>query len=195
MTIMNDAKLEEEIDLLFQSWHEEFDKLWAEHFKIPKIFILMHSFWAKYILFVLKNYRGVIFQDTEEGYKIWRGTDLSFKNWREDFDLFWTEHSKVSKILTLMGSFWAKYILLELKNYRGVIEEWCKIWRKNDLWFGKWHEEFDKFSPEHSKVLKLELWWDPFVQSKKCMSLKFTKYLCVMSVKVDAKIETESWRF
>ena len=86
MTIMNDAKFEEEIDLLFQSWHEEFDKSWAEHFKIPKIFILMHSFWAKYILFVLKNYRGVIFQDTEEGYQIWRGIDLSFKNWREDFD-------------------------------------------------------------------------------------------------------------
>ena len=43
-------------------------------------------------------------------------------------------------------------------------EEWWKIWRKSDLWFGKWHEEFGKLSPEHLKVSKLGLWWDPFAQ-------------------------------
>ena len=40
----------------------------------------MGSFWAKYILFELKKYRGVIFPETEEGYKILRGTDLSFQS-------------------------------------------------------------------------------------------------------------------
>ena len=40
------------------------------------------------------------------------------------------------------------------------IENWCKIWRKTDLWFGKW------------QVSKLELWWDPFIQSIKCIELK-----------------------
>ena len=53
------------------------------------------------------------------------------------------------------------------KEYRGVIyhdtEEWCKIWRKTNLWFGKWHERFGKFSPETLKVSKLRLSWDPFV--------------------------------
>ena len=111
------------------------------------------------------------------------------------FDNIWPEHSKVSKNFTLMGSFWAKYVFFELKKYRGVIfhdiEEWCKIWRKTDLLLGKWHEEFCKFSPEHLKVSKLELWWDPFVQSRKCMSLKFTERLCVMTMKNDAKIEEE----
>ena len=34
--------------------------------KISKIFILMGSFWAKYILFQLKKYRGIIFHETEE---------------------------------------------------------------------------------------------------------------------------------
>ena len=68
-------------------------------------------------------------------------------------------------------------------------EESCKIWRKTDLSFGKWHEEFGKFSPEHSKVSKLELWWDPFVQSRKCMSLKFTEKLCVMTMKNNAEFE------
>ena len=36
------------------------------------------------------------------------------------------------------------------------------------LEFGK-HEDFGKFSPKHSKVSKLELWWDLFAQSRKCM--------------------------
>ena len=46
-----------------------------------------------------------------------------------------------------------------------------------------------KFSLEHLKVSKLGLCWDPFVQSRKSMSLKFTKELCVMTVKNDTKIE------
>ena len=41
--------------------------------KVSKIFILMGSFWAKYILFELKKYRRIIFHETEEGYKTWRG--------------------------------------------------------------------------------------------------------------------------
>ena len=119
------------IDLSFQNWHKEFDKLWPEHSKVSKIFTLIGSFWAKYILFELKKYRGVIFHETEELYKIWRGIDLSFQNWHKEFDKLWPEHSKVSKIFTLIGSFWAKYILFELKKYRGVIfqktQEGCKI--------------------------------------------------------------------
>ena len=38
---------------------------------------------------------------------------------------------KYFKICTLIGSFWAKYVLLELKSYRGVmchdIEGWCSM--------------------------------------------------------------------
>ena len=134
--------------------------------------------------------------DTEKWYKIWRKTDLWFGKRHKEFGKFSPEHSKFSKICTLIGSFCAKYITFDLKKYRGVIfhdtEEWCKIWRKTDLWFGKWHEEFGKFSPEHLKVSKLGLWWDPFVQSRKCMSLKFTEELCVMTIKNDTKTEKES---
>ena len=46
--------------------------------QVSKILILMGSFWAKYILFELKKNRGIIFHETEEGYKIWRGIDSSF---------------------------------------------------------------------------------------------------------------------
>ena len=34
----------------------------------------------------------------------------------EEFDKFWPDHSKISKICTLTGCFWPKYIMFELKN-------------------------------------------------------------------------------
>ena len=118
----------------FKNWHKNFDKFWSEHSKVSKIFTLIGFFWAKYILFGLKKYRWIIFHETEEGYKTWRRVDLSFQNCRKKFHKFWPEHSKVPKISTSMGSFSAKYVLLELKKYWGVIfhdiEEWCKIWKK-----------------------------------------------------------------
>ena len=56
-------------------------------------------------------------------------------------------------------------------------EESGKIWRKTDLWFGKRHEEFGKFSSEHLKMLIMVFSWDPFVQSRKYMSYKLTEEL------------------
>ena len=93
-----------------------------------------------------------------------------------------------------MTYFWTKY-MFELKKYTGVIfydtEGWCKIWRKIDLWFGKWPEQFGKFLPEYSKVSQLRLWWDPFIQSRKYMRLKFTEKLRVLTMKKDAKFGEE----
>ena len=34
------------------------------------------------------------------------------------------------------------------------------------------HEKFSKFSSEHLKMSKLVFSWDPFVESRKCMSYK-----------------------
>ena len=65
------------------------------------------------------------------------------------------------------------------------------IWRKTELLLQKWHEEFVTFSPEHAKVSKLGLWWDPFLQSRKYMTLKFTGELFIMTMKNDAKFEVE----
>ena len=131
----------------------------------------------------------------EEWSKIWRGTDLLFQNWHKEFDELWLELSKVSKIYTLMGCFWPKYIMVKLKKHRGVIfhdtEESWRIWRKTDLWFGKWNKELDKFSPEHLKVSKLVHSWGTFIQSRKYMCLKFTGELCVMTMKNYARFEKE----
>ena len=141
---------------MFQNWHKNFYKFWPEHSKkVPKIFILMGSFWAKYILFELKKYRGVIFYETEKEYKIWRGMDLSFQNSHKKFDKFWPEYSKVLQIFTLLGSLWVKYTFLELKKYRGVIfhktEEGYKVWRGFDLLFQVWHKDLTNFDLSSQK--------------------------------------------
>ena len=137
-------------------------------------------------MFELKIYLRAMYHDSEEWFKIWRGTDLLFQNWHEEFDKFWPNRLKVSNICLLMGSFWLKYVMFELKKYRGVIfhvaEERCKIWRNTDFRFGNWYEELGKFPPEYSKVSKLGLRWDTFIQSRKCMSFKFTEELGVMKM-------------
>ena len=108
--------------------------------------------------------------------KVWR------KIWRKPYLVNLNPNIKKSKKnCTLIGPFCAKYTTFDLKKYRRVIfydtEESYKIWRKTDLWFGKWNEEFGKFSSEHLKVSKLLFSWDPFVQSRKCMSYKLTEEL------------------
>ena len=110
--------------------------------------------------------------------------------------LTWT--LKILHISTSTGSFCAKYIAFNLKKYGGVIfhdtEEWCEIWKKTDLRFGKWHDELGKFSKrtitvwkmtwrirqifqENLKVSNFGLWWDHFIQSRTCMSLKTLSYV------------------
>ena len=57
----------------------------------------MGFFWANYVLFELKKYRGLIFHDTEEWCKIWRGIDLLFQNLHEEFG---NTHEKINRCLT-----------------------------------------------------------------------------------------------
>ena len=123
----------------FRNCRKEFGKFGPALWKVSEIFTLIGSLLAKYILFELKKYRGIICPEAEEGYKIWRGIDSSFENWHKEFDKFWPEPSKVSMIFTSMGSLWGKCILFELKNYTGVIyhetEEEYKAWGGIDLSF------------------------------------------------------------
>ena len=81
-----------------------------------KIGIFMGSFCPKEKMHELQTYRGFISNDTKEWWKIWRGIDLSFQSWHKEFDEFWLENSKVSKLYTLMCCFWPKYIISELKR-------------------------------------------------------------------------------
>ena len=78
------------------------------------------------------------------------------RNWRVSSKLTWGIWGILTWALELLENlrFWPKYIMFELKKYSGVMfngtEYWCKIWRKTDLYFQKWHEETSKLSPEHN---------------------------------------------
>ena len=99
----------------------------------------------------------------------------------------------------MIGSFWPKHITFELRKYRKVMfngtEDWSKIWRKTHLCFPKWHEKYGTFSPEHLKNLKTWTLMGSFIRSRKCMSLKFTEELCVMTMKNEAKFKEELKNF
>ena len=86
-----------------------------------------------------------------------------------------------------MGYICVKTTFLHRKHYLQIYLTLLST----DLWFGKWHEEYGKFSPEQLKVSKLAYWWDPLIQSRKSVSLKSTEKLCVMTMKNDAKFEEE----
>ena len=82
-----------------------------------------------------KKYKGVLIHDAEVSCKIWR-TDSKMTG------IWWifTKALRNLKIFTFMGYFCPKYIMFELKKYRGVMfydnEEWWKIWRLN--WLVVW---------------------------------------------------------
>ena len=90
-------------------------RLLTAQVKFHQICTLIGSFCWKYIKFQLKKYRGVVSHDTEDWCKIWRKTDLLFQNWQE-FGEFCSEHSKVSKIYTLICPFREKYVMFDLKS-------------------------------------------------------------------------------
>ena len=120
-------------------------------------------------MYELKIYRGVMCHDNEEWCKIWREIDLPFQNWHEEFDEFWTKHLKLSKIFTLIGSIWTKYMTFELENYNGVMfhdnKKRCKIWGGIDLPFLNWHQNLTSFDPNTGMLQKISSLRTPFDQS------------------------------
>ena len=173
MTMRNDAKFEEQLtcsfkidmrnltneewcktwrktDLWFGKWNEKFGKFLPEHTKVSKLGLRWDPFIQSRKCMRLKVtcHDNVLWQ--------WRMIQNLKRNWlvasklTPQFDECWPMHSTVSKMYALMVSFWPKYIMFELKKYRKIMfdgtEDWCKIWRKTDLCFSKWHEKFGKFS-------------------------------------------------
>ena len=131
-----------------------------------KIGTFMASFCSKLKMYELKIYRGVMCHDNEEWCKIWTGIDWSVQNWHEEFNDFWLQHSKISIICTLKGCFCPKYIMFELSKYRGVMfddtQDWCKVWRKTDVCFQKWHEKFGNFNYSTLESLKIATFIESF---------------------------------
>ena len=166
-------------------------KLHQSTFGSQKMWTFTGSF---YQMYELKIYRGFMFNDNdnEEWCKIWTGIDWSVKNWHKEFNAFWLQHSKSSIICTLMGCFWRKYLMIELRNYRGVMFDGTQDLKENWLSLPEmtW-EIWQIFTTARSKVCKFGLLLGPFIQSRKYMSLKFTEELYIMRMKNDTKSEED----
>ena len=97
--------------------------------------------------------------------------------------------SKLIRIwLILICSFRKKYVMFDLKKYRvmqNLKKNWLTDWK---IAWGIW-QIFTRAL--ESWDLKLGLLWVTFIPSRKCMRLKFTGELCVMTMKKDAKFEKE----
>ena len=103
--------------------------------------------------------------------------------------------TRKSKKFVSIGSLWPKdrffwatkvqrsYLSWHWRDMQILKKIWLVVWKKT--------EKFGKSSPEHLKVSKVGLWWDPFVQSRKGMTLKLAAELRVMTIKSNAKFEEE----
>ena len=118
-------------------------------------------------------------------------------NWLVILKLTWgirPEISKVSKICTLNGllltnacNFWGKEVQKGYLWWHWVMQNlkknWLVVWK---MTWGIWH-----IFTRALKSIKIGTLMGRFVQSRKCMSLKFTEELCVMTMKNDTKFEEE----
>ena len=158
------CKIWRKTDLLFQKW-QDFGGFSPEHSKVSRIYVLIDFYCAKYLMFDLKEYRGVIFHDTEAWCKIWRKTGLWFEKWHEKFGKFSSEHSKVSKLGLWWGSFVQSWKCMSLT----FTEELCIMTEENDA---KREEELTchfktdirnltNFDPSTWKSKKFTLWLAP----------------------------------
>ena len=140
----------------FQIRHEGFGEFSSNHTKVRK-FTSAGYFCPKYMRFELKKYRGVIFHDTEQWYKIWINLDLVVSKLAWWIGWTFIKAHKSLKVCTLMGSF-VQSVIIQLENFRRILchdtKRWCKIYRKTDSWLEKWEifKEFGEFSCEHLKV-------------------------------------------
>ena len=119
------CKIWTQVDWLVQNWHEKFNNFWLQHSKISNICTLMGCFWPEYIIFDLRKYRGNMFDDTQDWYKIWRKTDLCFQKWHEEiWQIFTRAPLKVWKFGLLLGPF------IQNRNYMSLkLQRSYKSWK------------------------------------------------------------------
>ena len=103
--------------------------------------------------------------------KIWWNLTWALQSLQNlQFDLF---------LLYKVFNVWPKkvqrsYLSWQWKVMQNLKKNWLVLWK---MTWGIW------------QIFKL--WWDPFVQSRKGMTLKFTEELCVMTMKNNGIFEEE----
>ena len=151
-----------------------------------KIGTLMGSFYPRQKMYELKTCRGVMCHDNEVWCEISRGINLLFQKLTWEIWQILTRALGSLNNCTLVGSFWAKYIIFEIKKYKGVTfhdtEKWCKIWKK--LFFGLENGRRNLANFNYSTGKSQNWDFDGILLPKtENVSLKFTEELSVMTMK------------
>ena len=129
MTLKSDAKFKGQLTCGFKHGMMNFMNFHPTSQK-SKNLSLMGYFCPKYMKFELQKYRGVIFHDTEQWYKIWIKSDLVVSKMTWGSGWTFIRALKSLKNCTIMGSFCSKHIICQLENFRRMCHEtaeWCKI--------------------------------------------------------------------
>ena len=121
-------------------------ELWWDYFIQSRKFMSL-KFTGEFLswqLIMMQNLKRNWLVSSKLTWSIWQILTGTLKNFK-DLHFNWLLLNKVYNI-------WAK------RMYRGGFfngtEYWCNIWRKTDLCFQKWYEEFSKFLPEHVRRSK-----------------------------------------
>ena len=104
-------------------------------------FTLMGYFCPKYMTFELKKYRGVIFHDTEQWWKISIKPDLVVSKMAWGIWRGWTfiRTPKILKNCTLIGSFCQKHVMFHLKFQRNYVPWHWKVFQSlKENWLVAW---------------------------------------------------------
>ena len=162
MILESDAKFEEKWLLVWKmTWRIWQTFTWAH--KVSKLGLLLDPFIQSRQSMSLKFTRVLCVMTMKNDTKFVKELTCLFKIDMRNLTNFDLSTRKSQKICTLMGCFWPKYVMFELKKYRKVMfngtKYWFEIWRKTDLCFQKWHEEFSKFSPDVWKSKNWDFYW------------------------------------
>ena len=98
------CKIWRKTDLFFQKW-QEFGEIWPEYWKVSKTCPVICCYCAKYLMFDLKKYRRIIFDDTDGWCKSWRKTDLWLGKWHKVWKIFTRAFENLKIGTLMMGSF------------------------------------------------------------------------------------------
>ena len=123
---------------------------------------------------------------------MWRKTDLLFQKWQK-FGEIWPEHSKVSKTCTFICSYCAKYLMFDLKMYRGVFFHGTKGDTKFEekLTCGLENDMRNMANFHRSTWKSQNSDFDEILQSKVQKVWAPTGELCIIAMKNDTKFEEE----
>ena len=130
MTLKGDAKLKEKMTCSFKYDLRDLVNFHPTTLKC-EISFSMVSFSPKYTLLELRKYRGVIFHDIEQWYKIWINPDIVVSKMAWGIGWAFIRALKYLKNCTLTRSFCPMYIMFQPENFVGImccdIAGWWKI--------------------------------------------------------------------